>query len=83
MSCQAQFNHVGTTAEYMHHLFSNDTLRKSFGFRAETMVKETGFDTATVDQRAAKRMKMSLEDCLVMHSILRDRTRSLRASGVR
>lgn len=72
---QAQFNHVGTTSEYLHHLFSNDTLSQSFGFQTETMVTETAADQCESGEAAVKRAKRSFENCVLMHTVLRDRER--------
>ena len=36
---QAQFNHVGTTAEYLDHMCYNETLIRSCRFETETMVR--------------------------------------------
>lgn len=74
---QAQFNHVGTTAEYFEHLFNNATLTKSLSFRTENMVSEAGIMSG--DQCLApaskKKAKRSFEHCFLMHTILRDRAR--------
>ena len=39
LSEQAQFNHVGTTGEYLHHLCYNQTLMKAFQFSPEVMLR--------------------------------------------
>lgn len=70
---QAQFNHVGTTAEYLHHLFSNPILSQSLGFQAETMVAETGVADQSQPE-PVKRAKRSFEDCVLVHSVLRNRS---------
>jgi len=36
---QAQFNHVGTTKEYIHHMCYNKTVKQAFQFKSETAVR--------------------------------------------
>jgi hypothetical protein len=71
---QAQFDHVGTTDEYLHHLFLNKTLSESLSFQAETMVAENAVLECS-SETAAKKAKRSFEDCITMHTVLRDRAR--------
>lgn len=77
---QAQFNHVGTTSEYIDHLFSNKTLIQSLGLCPETMVREIASTESHSDDEGltethSKRPKLSFEDCYLMHCVLRDRAR--------
>ncbi len=42
---QAQFNHTGTTEEYLYHMCSNGTLARAYGFTMETMVRHVERDS--------------------------------------
>lgn len=39
---QAQFDHMGTTEEYLYHMCSNEVLSRACGFSTETMVRHVG-----------------------------------------
>ena len=75
---QAQFNHVGTTKEYLHHLCFNKTLIDSFRFRNEIAVHHvsctnTNDDESDIDKLSKKKIKINrFEDCVVMSSTLED-----------
>lgn len=73
------FNHVGTTQEYLYHLCRNEVLIKSYLLEAETMVGNVDFvreDSNEPSEPEVKRCKNSqFEKCIIMHSVLHDKTR--------
>lgn len=78
LTMQAQFNHVGTTKEYINHLCFNRTLIDSFQFRNETAVRyisstQTDDEDSDIDNPLQKKAKINrFEECAVMSSTLED-----------
>ncbi len=68
---QAQFNHVGTTVEYLYHLCSNHTLSQSLHFSTETAVQSLR-DGATATTGPGTE---GFTDCVIMCSELINRER--------
>ena len=76
---QAQFNHVGTTREYLHHFCYNETLREACQFGVETAVAENGTGTRekSLEEPKPKKAKtdVKFEECSLIHTVFADRTR--------
>lgn len=76
---QAQFNHVGTTREYLHHFCYNETLREACQFGVETAVAENGTGTRekSLEEPKPKKAKtdVKFQECTLIHTVFADRTR--------
>ncbi|XP_064404447.1 fucose-1-phosphate guanylyltransferase-like [Halichondria panicea] len=72
---EAQFNHVGTTKEYLHHLCYNHTLMESLHFKTETTVQSiSNTDQESEKEPTEKRMKLEpFQNCAIMCSQLNNR----------
>ena len=76
---QAMFNHMGTAQEYLYHLCRNKVLFNSYQLKVETMVcdvEDQGEASYEPTEPKAKKYKCAkFEHCVIMHSVLHDRSR--------